>query len=202
MRVVFVVLALIFGLAGCVQQYVFNHESSSQIVEEPQSDKAQIIFLRPSAGVFAGLNALVFDITDDNDQIVGVASARSKFLINVDPGTYTFMATEGIKGHVMQATVEPGQRYYIVVRPIYGQGFQLRPMKNNIDGEFSLESSELQLWLSKTLIVDKSSGADDWHASYEEKVQKVKEKAYEVWAEKSDDQRQLLTIDVKDRVLY
>ncbi|WP_413664502.1 hypothetical protein [Microbulbifer sp. CNSA002] len=202
MRVVFVVLALIFGLAGCVQQYVFNHESSSQIVEEPQSDKAQIIFLRPSAGVFAGFNALVFDITDDNDQIVGVASAKSKFLINVDPGTYTFMATEGIKGHVMQATVEPGQRYYIVVRPIYGQGFQLRPMKNNIDGEFSLESSELQLWLSKTLIVDKSSGADDWHASYEEKVQKVKEKAYEVWAEKSDDQRQLLTIDVKDRVLY
>ncbi|WP_444959428.1 hypothetical protein [Microbulbifer sp. VVAC002] len=137
MRVVFVVLALIFGLAGCVQQYVFNHESSSQIVEEPQSDKAQIIFLRPSAGVFAGFNALVFDITDDNDQIVGVASAKSKFLINVDPGTYTFMATEGIKGHVMQATVEPGQRYYIVVRPIYGQGFQLRPMKNNIDGEFS-----------------------------------------------------------------
>ncbi|WP_444959429.1 hypothetical protein [Microbulbifer sp. VVAC002] len=52
------------------------------------------------------------------------------------------------------------------------------------------------------MIVDKSSGADDWHASYEEKVQKVKEKAYEVWAEKSDDQRQLLTIDVKDRVLY
>ncbi|MDO8344142.1 MAG: hypothetical protein Q7T48_13150 [Cellvibrio sp.] len=185
---------LSFAVAGCVTTFVFNQPAEINTVQDVSIDKAQVVFLRPSKGVMGAFAAIVFDITKSNNEIIGVAPAESKFVVNLTPGEHRLFATNGLQGHIMDMKVESGKRYYVLVRPIYGNGFQLTPLKHNAAFDLSQKSPEFPLWKSQPVMVEKAAGADEWYAKFKDNVDKVKLSAIKVWNEKSDEQRAQLTL--------
>lgn len=193
-----IVTALLF-FYGCAAPYQFveKQEASYQITGV-SPEEAQIVFLRPSKGVMGVFHSIVFNITNGERKMIGVAPARSKFAINVAPGRYKFMSANGLPAHVMEAEVEAGKRYYVIVRPIYGNGLQLRPIKRGIEGEFSYNNPSLEKWKNDTKVAVMAVGAEDWYTKFSAAIDKTEVKAQTVWAEKSDEQRRLLTIELAD----
>lgn len=195
-----VLLTIAFStiITGCAAPFVFNQPAQSNLTPDINSEKAQVVFLRPSKGVMGAFAAIVFDITKENDEIIGVAPAESKFVVNLEPGMHRLFSTNGLQGHIMDMNVAPGKRYYVLVRPIYGNGFQLTPLKHDATLDLSQSAPEFSLWKSKTTMVEKSEGADQWHLKFKENNKKIKEKAILEWNEKNDSQRAQLTLTPED----
>lgn len=97
----------------------------------------------------------------------------------------------------MEMKVEAGKRYYVLVRPIYGNAFQLSPLKHDTR-DLSQNSPEFPQWKSQPAMVEKASGADQWYAKFKDNVEKVKAKAITVWDEKNATQRAELTLLPED----
>jgi hypothetical protein len=62
---------------------------------------------------------------------------------NVDPGKHLFIAHTVSFSHFLEADVEAGKRYYVLLRFIYGRGMQLRPIRTSGDSEFSVNRSSI-----------------------------------------------------------
>lgn len=194
----FVFIAVLAGLvAGCVTPPPLSRPAPANTVARPQADMAQVVFLRPS-GVMGPVPAFVFEITDQGKTIIGVAQSESKFVVDMASGRHRLLSTNGMPGHIMEANLAAGKRYYVVIRPIYAHGFQLRPMKHDVEGEFSLENPELEVWKSKTAVVVTTPAADQWYESYRKTIDELEAKAVQVWNEKDDAQRAQLTLLPED----
>ena len=194
-----VLLTLVLSmLSGCITTYQFVEPQTSYDVEGIKPNMAQIIFLRPSKGVMGAFNAVVFDITGEQRNLIGVAPAKSKFAIDIAPGDYKFLSANGLPAHVMDLSVESGKQYYVLVRPIYGNGFQLRPIKHGIGGEFDFKNPKFESWKTTTKVAVKAPGADEWYEKFASQIDKTQMKALEVWSEKDDAQRLLLTLLPED----
>ena len=193
--------ALMLLLTGCaIKQYEFNNpnQAKAAAIAEPNSETAQIVFLRPSRGVMGGFNSVIIDVSSDDHNILGVAPAISKFAVNMAPGKHTLFSTHGLQGHVMEMEVEAGKRYYVLVRPIYGNGFQLRPIKHDTDNEFGFNNPKFDKWVADTALVSLGTGAQQWYTDFNEKNQKILAKARKVWSEKNDEQKFQLTLLPED----
>lgn len=195
-----VLLAVVFSIiiVGCAAPFVFNQPAKSNSIPDVESGKAQVVFLRPSNGVMGAFAAIVFDVTKGGDEIIGVAPAESKFVVNLEPGTHRLFSTNGLQGHMMDMNVVSGKRYYVLVRPIYGNGFQLTPLKHDATLDLSQVSAEFPLWKSKTKMVETSEGANQWYVKFKDNISKAKEKAVAEWNEKNDSQRAQLTLTPED----
>lgn len=196
---IFSFFVLCIALVGCsTTTYEFTSIAADQSITSPKEDQAQIVFLRPTKGVMGVFNSIIFDISNGADEIIGVAPANSRFAHDFAPGSHRLFSTNGLQGHIMDMTVEAGQRYYVVVRPIYGNGFQLRPLKPNADGEFKLDMKQVEDWIGKTQVTQKMPGTDQWYTDFKTNIDKVKADALEVWDEKDSEQRNLLTLEPSD----
>ena len=192
-------LVCLFAFSGCaVKQYQFIAESTPAKISEPSQEMAQVVFLRPSKGVMGAFNSIIIDVTQPEHKILGVAPAISKFAVDVKPGKHTLFSTHGLQGHVMNMEVEAGKRYYVLVRPIYGNGFQLRPIKHDTNNEFGFNNPEFDNWVTDTKLVSKGLGAEEWYTDFNEKNLKLLAKAQKVWDEKNDEQRFQLTLLPED----
>lgn len=201
-KIFFSCLALVF--TGCaVKQYEFVNSKQDKVYEisEPSNDAAQIVFLRPSKGVMGAFNAVIIDVSNEQHNILGVSTAISKFVVEIAPGKHTLFSTHGFQGHIMEVNVEAGKRYYVLVRPIYGNGFQLRPIKHNISNEFGFNNPEFEQWVSDTSYVSMGEGAKEWYKDFYEGNQKILSKAKAVWSEKDIDQKYQLTLMPEDAVM-
>lgn len=197
-RISIVAVALL--LFGCAtgKQYIFTTPSPINDVSKPTDNMAQVVFLRPSKGVMGILSAFVLDVTDGENSVIGVTPAKSKFVVNMKPGEHRLFSTQGMQGHIMELNVEAGERYYVLVRPIYGNGFQLRPLKRITDNEFGQNNTKFKGWLSDTKLVGKGQGADEWYADSFKSINKIIAKAEKVWSEKSMEQKAQLTLIPSD----
>jgi len=195
---IMMMLVLSLTVVGCATPFVFNQPAAVNTIQGIDKDSAQVVFLRPSKGVMGAFAAIVFDITKENNEIIGVAPAESKFVINLTPGEHRLFATNGLQGHIMDMKVEAGKRYYVLVRPIYGNAFQLTPLKHNAALDLSQKSAEFPVWKSQTAMVEKAAGADQWYAKFKDNIEKVKASAIKVWDEKSAEQRAQLTLLPED----
>ncbi|MFL0804305.1 MAG: DUF2846 domain-containing protein [Agarilytica sp.] len=193
-------IALLFAfamLSGCTT-YDFYRVSDDQVIPGLVADKAQVIFLRPSGGVMGGLHAVIFDVTDEKQEIVGVAPAKSKFAMNLTPGKHRLLSTNGLQGHIMELNVLAGKRYFVLVRPIYGNGFQLRPLKPSADDEFGQNNAKFPSWVSETKMAVVADDIHQWHAKFAKNINKVQVRADKVWDEKNDSQRSQLSLSRDD----
>lgn len=198
MKNILAAILLFSTLLGCATTYQFVEPQTSYELKNIEPGMAQVVFLRPSKGVMGAFQSVIFDITDGERKMLGVAPAKSKFAVDLEPGSYQFLSANGLPAHVMALNIEAEKRYYVVVRPIYGNGLQLRPVKRGIEGEFSFDNPEFKRWISATKVSVMASGADDWHTKFTDTIDKTQEKALKIWAEKDDSQRLLLTVMPSD----
>jgi hypothetical protein len=103
----------------------------------------------------------------------------------------------------MEANVEAGKRYYVLLRFIYGQGMQLRPLRTSGTSVYSVNSPDFPQWQAiTTRYVEKTPAADEAFAKDKpnEFLDKAQAKALENWAAHTDAERAELTLNPGDAV--
>lgn len=191
-------LFVLSALSGCVKTYEFSQTAPNQSLENTRSNKAQVVFIRPSGGIFSGLQAIVFDTTNGQRNILGVTPSHSKFAKQFAPGEYQFVASNGLVSHAMKANLRAGKRYYVLVRPVYGKGFQLRPLIKGSGSDFSQQNPKFAEWKQETEFTSLAPGANEWFTEHNENVEATIKAALDNWKAKTPEQQRELTLRSSD----
>ena len=104
-----------------------------------------------------------------------MSSWRSKSVITLAPGKHMLMSAHG--GHYMEANVEAGKRYYVLLRFIYANGLQLRPLRATGTSEYRVNGPDFPKWMKATnRFVEKSPDAEGYFDSFKEGVDQAQTK--------------------------
>jgi hypothetical protein len=120
----------------------------------------------------------------------------------LEPGHHLLMANHsGMKAHFLDVNVEAGKRYYVLLRFIYANGFQMRPLRPAGDSDYTIKNKDFPTWISGTRFVDKTPYSDEFFAENKESVDKSQAKGWKSWLEKTPDERAELTLAAQDAVV-
>lgn len=199
-RILIWLCLLAMPLAGCVTTTDLM-SASSVTAPAPASGKALVVFMRPS-NYGGGIQASVYDASQPQEEFIGIVSANTKIAHQAEPGKHLFMVI-GENADFVNATLEAGKTYYILVSPRMGMWkarFSLLPIHNDAAAKYSLRSDDFRAWQSDTRFVERSPAADAW---YRENAGSVSEKraAYMVrWNGASAEQLAELTVLPEDGI--
>lgn len=167
----------------------------------PQSEKAMVVFLR--AGFMGGkATASVYDGTDDRVDFLGILYSGDRLAVQVEPGFHRFMAYAE-NADFLDATLEAGKRYYILVRARPGIAkarFSLIPFHPGVDAEYSLQGKDFRSWYGAATFVERTAAADAWYDEHREDVAKKKAIYLVKWNAMSPEDRAVLTLRPEDGV--
>jgi hypothetical protein len=195
----FSALLLLALLTGCVGAPTLFAPTSEQTVPPPHSASAQIVFLSPG-NPFSMLGH-VYEVQGGRKELLGTLGPKTKMVVDVEPGRHLFMSNSVGFGHFLQANVERGKRYYVLLRYVHGRGLQLRPVRNSGgDPEFTASNPKFREWLTETQIVSKTAETDAWHEKYKSFGDEAQAKGWIEWKEKRPDQRAELTLNPEDSI--
>jgi hypothetical protein len=176
-------------------------QSVDQSLQPPPADKAQIIFLEPINSIQGLFPVGVFEVEGDNRTLLATTGAHSKAVVLVTPGHHIFMANHsGMIAHFLDANVEPGKRYYVLLRFIYAHGFQLRPIRPSGASDYSVANKKFPAWISETHFVDKTSESDVFFEKINATVVKSQAAGWTDWLAKSPSERAELTLIPQDAI--
>jgi len=188
-------------VSGCGTFYELAIPAQSQELPAIPEGKAQVVFMRPNSGGFgmSSFSAFVVDITGEKDDLLGVFKTATKLVVHFDPGSHRLFASGGMeKGHIMEMTVEEGKRYYVLVRPKYGHGFQLRPIKHRDNYPFSYSYRDFKPWVARSKMILKADDADLLYKKWKPKFDKAKTHGFAGWDKMNEKQRGELTLLPED----
>ena len=177
-------LVLVFAfLAGCAGT-VKNMQTfeGDEAVFVPQEGKAMVVFMRPASLGYA-IQSSVFDVVDDEPQLVGIVAAKTKVAYQVDPGERLFMVV-GESADFMSADLEAGKTYHALVTPRMGwlkARFSLKPVSNE-----DRTAGKLADWDKACKWVVKSPESDAWAANNIGSVRGKQGRNQAKWLEKAD----------------
>jgi hypothetical protein len=200
MGIRFAVLAVTILLAsGCTSSKMAA--STEQTFKVPPADKAQIIFLRPSA--FGGaIQASVFDVTESEPEFIGIVSTGAKVSYMVDPGKRTFMVVSEA-ADFLEANLDAATTYFAVVTARMGAWkarFSLFPVRNGGEGEYQYDSEKFQSWLAKTKFYENTPEAVAWSEQNMTNIIKKQEKYWPVWKDKTPEALSERTLNAEDGI--
>lgn len=165
----------------------------------PSADRAQIVFLEPINKIQGLYPVGIFVIDGDQRQLVNVSSWRSRSVIDLPPGKHLLFSAHG--GHLLEANVEAGKRYHLLLRFIYANGFQLRPVRTSGDSEYRVNGPHFPKWLKQTnRWVTMSPDAEAYFEKFAAGVDSALAKARKDWAAKTPTEIAELTLNVEDEV--
>ena len=177
-------------------------DAPSQELQPPPADKAQIVFLEPVNKVQGYFPVGIYELNGDQRTLLAVTGAQTRSVLLVEPGKHRFMSTNVLtKVHFLDATVEAGKRYYVLVRFVYNEGFQLRPIRPEGASDFSMKGADWPLWLAGTPrnVVKAPLGDEEFSKPKPVKrIDKAYAKAMEVWNKKTDAEKAELTLTAAD----
>jgi hypothetical protein len=193
---------LALALSGCASPPPLNQLSTQQTVQSPPADQAQIVFLNPANSVTGAFLVGLYDIAGGERTLYGMSGPMSKIVQTVTPGKHRFMAhnTAGGISYLLDADVQAGKRYYVLLRFVYGRGLQLRPIKVDSSAEFSPQNPKFQEWVKDTKVVEPTAETPNWYAKYSSGVDKSQAAAIAEWEAKDASQKQQLTLSTTDFV--
>lgn len=200
MRSLFAGIAFLLVL-GCVDAPpAFFNAAPEQTLPAPRADQAQIVFLHPGGGLIALLSH-VYELNGEERQYLGTLGAKTKLVYNAPPGRHLFMGNSVGYGHILEANVEAGRRYYVLMRYIHGRGYQLRPVRNEGgDPEFTVGNPKFRQWLAESQVVTPTAEARDWQTKYKSFHDDAYARGWKEWQEKRPDQRAELTLNPEDSI--
>ncbi len=202
-RILFAVMA-VFLSAG-----VFSGEkpppvfvdSVSQTPPAPPADMAQVIVVEPINKIQGLFPVGIFEVQDGKRSLIGTTGSRTRQVLHLAPGRHLLMATQGGGvGHFLEANVEAGKRYYLLLRFIYAQGMQLRPIRTTGTSPYRTGTKDFAKWLSITRFVDRTPAADAHFTQFSESVDKAQAAGLAAWEAKTPEERAELTLLVEDAV--
>ncbi len=199
-----ILLALFLALGGCASeppkpQFV---ESANQTLSPPPPDKAQIVFLEPINSIQGMVPVGIFEMNGDNRTLLATTGAHSKVAILFTPGHHLLMANQsGAVAHFLDANVEAGKRYYVLLRFIYANGFQMRPVRpSGSSSDYTIANKNFPAWISETRFVDKTPDSDAFFEKYKDAVTKSQTSGWNSWLAKTAQERAELTLNPQDAI--
>ena len=93
---------------------------SDQVPAAMESDRARIVFMRPSGFGFA-VQSSIFETVSGEPELIGIVSAKKKVGFNCSPGKHLFMVI-GESADFMSANVVGGKTYMQLLPPGCGCG--------------------------------------------------------------------------------
>jgi len=190
------------ALAGCASgppPAPLLAESPVQTLAPPPADKAQIVFLEPINAIQGIFPTGVFELQGSQRRLLAILSSHGKTAQLVEPGHHVFMSYAG-PTHVMEADVEAGKRYYVLLRFIYANGLQLRPIRATAGSDYSVANKDFAEWTSITHFVDKTPAGDEQYGKWTAQIDKAQAEALASWQKKSAKERAELTLNKDDAI--
>jgi hypothetical protein len=196
MKRLFVLVALLAALplTGCVatSDYMTRSTAASPT---PAPDKALVVFMRPS-NYGGGIQASVYDATGPGEEFIGIVSANTKVAWQAEPGKHLFMVI-GENADFVNATLDPGKTYYILVSPrmgVWKARFSLLPIHDDPAAKYSLRSDDFREWQAGTYFVEKSPAAETWYREHAASVAEKRADYMDRWKTSSPEQQAELTV--------
>lgn len=200
-----VLFASVLALGGCASgpppkpQFV---ESASQTLSPPPPDRAQIVFLEPINSIQGAVPVGIFKMDGDQRTLLATTGAHSKAAVLLAPGRHVLMANQsGAVAHFLEANVEAGKRYYVLLRFVYAYGFQMRPLRPSGPSDYTVLHKDFPNWVSTTRFVDKTPDSDAFFEKYKESVDKSQATGWKNWLAKTPEERAELTLNPQDAVM-
>jgi hypothetical protein len=184
-----IVMCLIF--CGCAGSSKYMKPVLEESVKLPGYDETLVVFLRPSGMAWA-IQSSVFDITSEDNKLVGIVPAKKKVAYKTSAGEHMFMVV-GESADFMKAHLAAGKTYYALVTPRMGAWkarFSLKPVH-----EEQLSSEEFKKWVNGTTYVENTPASFDWARQNAASIQSKREKYIEKWNGKSDGDKPVLDLD-------
>jgi hypothetical protein len=200
---VLVLFTLALALAGCATEPPKPHfvESPNQTLAPPPPDKAQIVFLEPINSIQGMFPVGLFEVDGDQRTLLATTGAHSKVAVLFTPGRHVLMANQsGMVSHFLEANVEAGKRYYVLLRFIYANGFQLRPLRASGTSTYAVTAKDFPTWVAETRFVDKTPESDAFFTQYKDNVDKSQAVGWKNWLAKTPQERAELTLTPQDAV--
>jgi hypothetical protein len=166
----------------------------------PPADAAQIVFLKPSDGAlgFGVMPAGILEIVGDQRKLLGVMNFRARLVVTVAPGSHLFMSHDKGYVHFLDAKVEAGKRYFVLVRMIYTLGHQMRPIRPNGTSDYDMSNPDFVDWLDDTQVKPARRQQIRDYEKRDAKVAEAQAQGWARWLRKTDDERAQLTLRPED----
>ena len=204
MKIPAILLVGVLSLSGCATappQALQFVAAPATTLAPPPPDKAQIIFVMPKNLFVDSAVVGLYDVRENDRTLMAMVPSYGKTVQLVAPGRHRFMTNFGAAGtHIMDADVVAGKRYYVLMRFIYGQGFQLRPIRAAGPSDYSAQNKDFPSWLSSTRFVEKSAEADTWYVANKVRVDASQAASLAVWNKKTPQQQAELTLNAGDAI--
>lgn len=202
------VLLIALGVLGApvfaADQPQFVVDAANQELAPPPTDKAQVILLEPINKVQGYFPVGVWSLNGDVRTLLTVTSYQTKAQLLFDPGKHRLMSTNMLTGvHFLDMDVEAGKRYYVLLRFVYSDGFQLRPIRPTATSDFNMVGADWKEWVTNTPKFVEKGPASDEHFAKEKvnkRLDKLYAKAVEKWNKRTDAERAELTLTPADAV--
>jgi hypothetical protein len=135
-------------------------EVPNYVLAAPPADQAQLVFVEPINKIQGLFPIAIYEIDGTQRALRAVSWWKGKTVVLLPPGKHVLFATPGGLGHVMEANVEAGKRYYVLLRFIYANGMQMRPIRTSGDSPYRTTSPEFAKWLKETRWVEMTPDAE------------------------------------------
>ena len=174
------VILVLFLLAGCAGSSKYMRDiPDPDIAYAPAANEAIVVFMRPSTFGFA-IQSGVFDVTTDENEVIGIVSAKKKLAHRTTPGKHLFMVT-GETADFMQAELRAGKTYYALVTPRMG-AWKARFSLAAVHGD--MEPGKLNEWRNSCTWVETTEATRQWAKQNAGSIQKKREGSIEKWMAK------------------
>ena len=153
----------------------------------PGENESVIIFMRPQTLGFA-IQSTVFDISTDENMLVGIVSAKKKVAYKTRPGKHLFMVV-GENADFMKADLDAGKTYYALVHPrmgVWKARFALGPVSKNVNQE------KLNGWLTICKYTENTDRAYKWAEQHASSIQNKRVGYLKKWDNKPDSNKPML----------
>jgi hypothetical protein len=174
---------------------------SSAPLTPPPADKAQIVFLDPINAIQGLIPVGLYEVNGSDRTLLAMLASHGKSVQLVAPGHHVFASNQGGgTAHIMEADVVGGKRYYVLLRFIYAQGMQLRPIRPAGPSDYSVANKDFAEWMSITHFVEKTAAADELDKKSSTGFAKAQADGLAVWKNKTPAQRAELTLNAEDAI--
>lgn len=184
-------MVLMLGIGCAGKTATMRDIPSDQVPAAIESDKARIVFMRPSTLGFA-VQSSVFEVVSGEPELIGIVSAKKKVGFSCSPGKHLFMVI-GESADFMSADVVAGKTYYAVVTPrmgIWKARFSLRPV---LRGEHLKD--EFRQWDRDCQWTEKTRDADQWAFTHLSSIKSKQESDMAKWLQRPEGDRPAILPD-------
>ena len=185
--IIILLSAIAVVLSACAGSTEYMRElNDSDVTYTPNANEAIVVFMRPSSDGWA-IQATVFEVTTEENELVGIVPAQKKLAHRTKPGRHLFMVTSEA-ADFMQAELEAGKIYYATVNPRIG--FTVRFSLAAVPKE--IEPTKLEQWKNGCKWVETTGKTYVWASEKAYSFQQLREAYIDKWESKPEHAKPML----------